>query len=88
MKKPVEDYQTTLTEDQKKILDDAPVKVVRHLLDYVNENGMPPYFNLRVTDVVTGRFVFEKFDGVAAVNGIDYLKYLVRNGYKDLSNAG
>lgn len=82
-----EDYQTSLTEDQKNILDDAPAKVVTHLFDYVERNGQMEFFNLKVRDKLTGEERFESFQGPDSVNGIDYLKYLVRNGYKDLADA-
>ena len=78
-----EDYQTTLTEEQKNILDDAPPKVVGHLLEHVKKYGNMPMFRLKVTDKVTGHTKgFIEFEGPASVNAIDYLKYLIRNGYK------
>lgn len=86
--KKIEDYQTSLTEEQKNILDDAPAQVVQHLFDYIAENGQMAFFNLRKRDKLTNRTEFERFEGPAAVNGIDYLRFLVRNGYKDLYDAG
>ena len=88
MEKPIEDYDTSLTDVQKNLLDDAPAKVIKHLFDRVEEAGMPAFFNLRKTDKLTGDTEFVEFIGIDAVNGIDYLKYLVRNGYKDLADAG
>ena len=82
-----EDYQTSLTEEKKAILDDAPPKVVSHLLDYTERHGQMEYFNLKVRDKLTGEERFEAFTGPDAVNGIDYLKYLIRNGYKDIADA-
>ena len=83
-----EDYQTSLSEEQKNILDDAPAKVVAHLFDYVERNGQMEFFNLKVRDKLTGIETFAAFRGPDSVNGIDYLRYLVRNGYKDLADAG
>ena len=83
-----EDYQSSLSESQKNILDDAPAKVVTHLFDYVHRNGQMEYFNLKVKDKVTGEERFERFEGPDSVNAIDYLRYLVRNGYKDLADVG
>lgn len=87
-KKPTEDYQTSLTEEQKAILDDAPPKVVSHLIEYCEQNGQMEFFNLRKTNKITGDTSFEEFRGVSAVNAMDYLRYLIRNGYKKLADAG
>lgn len=83
-----EDYLSSLTEQQKQILDDAPDRVVELLMKYTNRNGMMEFFNLRRKDKLTGEESFERFEGIDAVNAIDYLKYLMRNGYKtDQANA-
>jgi hypothetical protein len=86
--KPTEDYQSSLTEKQKELLDDAPLKVVTVLIEYCNNHGQMPFFNLKKTDKLTGETSFEEFRGVSAVNAMDYLRYLIRNGYKGLADAG
>lgn len=84
----IEDYQTSLTEEQKLILDDAPTQVVQHLFEYTERNGIPRFINLRKRDKLSDRTEFVRFTGADAVNAIDYLKFLVRNGYKNLADAG
>lgn len=85
---PVEDYQTSLTEEEKEILDDAPPKVVATLIDYCNHFGQMPTFSIRKEEKLTGESTFVEFTGVSAVNAMDYLRYLIRNGYKEIADAG